>query len=835
MKKTILTGIGVLTAASLLWSCADEWGLSDNQKGSGRISFSVGLDTDVVTSRPSETSTSSRAADITAADLSLRLTKSDGSRSWEWESVADFDSEQKFGVGEYTLEAFYGDENKEGFDCPSYYGKQSLTVSDGQTTSLALTATMSKSMLTIDYTDAFKAYMADWSANVNGIAYSKGETKPVYIKPGDVTIVISVTKPNGLKADFTLDKVSTQARYHYTVLVDVNNGNVGDAQLSITFDDNMANQDVVIDISDDLLVKPEPIIDVDGFTSEVPVDVVAGLSTDQTLSMSLIAQAGIGEVIMTTSSSYLIARGWPAEIDLLKADAQQQATMTSLGLNVLGLWKAPGEMAFIDFAGVPKNLKISTDNNDVTFTLVVKDKLLRASLPQTLALKVEGVDIDLAKVDEKYNPGNPFKVKLGFNGNAVKDNVEFKYRNPISGTDKTLEIIEVSEAVSRSMSDYTVTLRAPENFEEELVVFAICGDRKSEEISLEMTAPYTIVADNDNVYATHAFVSVNNTEDGGSPALDNAIFYARRAGEADFNTVSHTIESGFAHITGLIGGYDYDIKVSVDGQNSKATTIHTEDATQLYNSDMESWYQEKPQSDSDWQIYYPGEDSQSVWDTMNLLTTSEGAAYSRSTILTGQQINNNGGAGYRAKSGTIETSDSHSGRAALIQTVGWGSANGLGYSGSIGLTRVNYPLRCDNTTPGELYLGVYNNDSKTADYGIEFSSRPSALKFWYKYMPKNEADWGVAEIHILDETNSVIAEKQITLNRSDEYTEASVDLAFTPGLKKAAKLQVTFRSTGNDACLEFSADNFDYTEGLLGTAEGFIGSKLYIDDIELIY
>lgn len=81
MKKTILLGMTAASAVVLLASCSDDWGMKSN--GSGSIAPLVGVDTQVITSKKSsdsQTATSSRAAGdaVTAADLSIRLTKSDG-------------------------------------------------------------------------------------------------------------------------------------------------------------------------------------------------------------------------------------------------------------------------------------------------------------------------------------------------------------------------------------------------------------------------------------------------------------------------------------------------------------------------------------------------------------------------------------------------------------------------------------------------------------------------------------------------------------------------------------------------------------------------------------
>ena len=97
MKKTILLGITAAGAAILLASCSDDWGMKS--EGRGSIAPLVDVDTQAITSQKSSDSRADGDA-VAAADLSIRLTKSDGSWSNTWEKLADFDVTQQFAVGD---------------------------------------------------------------------------------------------------------------------------------------------------------------------------------------------------------------------------------------------------------------------------------------------------------------------------------------------------------------------------------------------------------------------------------------------------------------------------------------------------------------------------------------------------------------------------------------------------------------------------------------------------------------------------------------------------------------------------------------------------------------
>lgn len=809
----------VLAVSALLAGCSDEMG--NFGRGSGHISPTVGLDNEVegLAKAPA-----SRAdGDITVSDLSLTLTKDDGSYVHTWDSVDDFPVDQSFTVGTYTMEAFYGDDDAEGFDVPAYRGSQSLRVADGQTTSLALTASMTKSMFTIVYTDAFKSYMQAWSAQLVTAsathAYAGDETRPLYVKPGEVSLRVSVTKPSGLEATFEVAKLNAEARHHYTITVNVNDGNVGDATLSVSFDESLQQETIDIDLSDKLLSAPVPELEAVGFTAGTPVEVVSGLSAPGEVKMNIVALAGLESVMLATSSESLLSQGWPAEVELLGADAATQSALTALGLKVLGLWKQPDKMAVVDFTDVFSNIRVVEGNNHSTFTVTVKDSFKRVGEPLQLDVDVEEIQLELASAVQFYTPGENLNVSLGFNGTDVEHNAAFEYYNPTSGTYRPLDIVSVSAPVSRSMSDYVVTLATPE-LDDAITLRAKCGDKVSGNLVVT-NAPFMVAAAANDIYARSAYVSVVPTDDNPAPNLSAPVFSVKAEGQSEWKTVNSTRTGDYFFIDGLTPASTNYVRVTIDGMSSRATAVVTEAINQIENSNLDAWSRVDGKS-SYWWIDYPAADrNNSVWATLNELTTSAGTAAGATSC------------GYSAKSGTTPATgdDAHAGKAALIQTVGWGKNTVADAAGWIA------KFKSENFTPGELYLGTYNASTKSAEYsGCEFASRPAALTFYAKYLPKNSADWASAEISVLDAAGAVIASNTLRINATADYTKMSVPLTFAPGKNKAARLVVKFKSTCNNDVLTLSESNFDYPPRMsVTTSQGYIGSKLYIDDIELTY
>lgn len=796
MKKTILMGATALSMAVLLNSCSEDWSM--NSSAGGRIAPLVGIDTETVTSRSADASSrADGSVAITADDLSLRLTQvgGDNPQTWSWTSISEFDTSKQFPVGEYVMDAFYGDDEAQGFDCPAYFGSASLMVADEKTTSLALTASLSKSMITLKYTDAFEGYMTDWSATVNGVEYIKGEERPVYVKAGNVDIKVTVTKPNGLNATFSLGEITTKARYHYVVTVDVNDGQVGDAAIEVTFDENLELDERTIDISDKVLSTPAPEVTTEGFTSGEPINIISGLRTDYNPILTIMAQAGLGQVWLKTSSDNLLSKGWPENIDLIAATAEQQAKLQELGLDVLGLWTNPDKMAQIDFTGVLANIRSVEGSNSSTFTITVVDIISRASEDIVLGVDVESINIELVASDQKFIPGEEFSVGVNFNGLAEDLTntaiTKFEYFHPVSKTWKNIDILDVT-AGSRASKLYTVTFKAPD-FYDDLQMRLTCVDVAVEE-TVE-SVRFEASADDNNAFANYAYMSVAGKV-GFEPDLDNVTVLVKAAGDADYTVASATVEGEYLKVA-LNPATTYEVCASIDGIRGKAISITTEAATQLANGDMESWTESKVSSGlNSWTNYTPGGN----WATLNDLSLSKRT----STAVRS------------AAESTLSTTDAHSGKAANIRTVGYGAATTFSSS--------------TNYMAGELFLGSYKNSA--ASYGTEFVSRPASVSFWYKYAPFNSGDKGLCEVKVLDAAGNVIASGTLSLAEVSSYTQQTISLNYSMNTAKAASISVRFRSSDSDTYLNKNGVN-SITNG--NTSKKFIGSNLYVDDIQLIY
>lgn len=851
MKHSLI--LGFVGSAVLLAGCNDDKLPGSWTSGTGGIRATVGVDSSVA----SGSRAANGAMEISKDDLGVRLVPVDGSKTLTWPSLAAFNADpdnedKKFAVGDYSFEVYYGEPSDEGFEKPYYFGRAGITVRENKTTDVAVTASLANSMVSIAYTDAFKDYMAAYSVTASSsagstdVVFEADEERAAYLTPGQITITADITKPNGKSATLQAATFNAEPRTHYTVTLDINGGEAGDGILSVSFDWETATETIEIDLSDDIFAEKAPEVNLTGFASGDVIEHVEGSAAEKPLKLDIIARGGLAKVMMTTDSKALALKGWPAEIDLLAADATVQNTLTQLGLKVLGLWRNPDKMAVIELTDLLSHLEITPGGETATtLTFVVTDRYSKTSDPVSLTINLKKLALDIIDHGKMVYGDEELSFNVNYNGTNAASNLTFQMKNERGRWDN-LTIASIEETAEDT---YAVSVKLPKAAENDATFRVVCGDLETEEVTVPITEPNVQLAHSANdAYATHATVTATGeadsamsfeiSTDGGNnyTSYRNVASAAARAGDLSFA------------LTGLTPGKEYLVRVNDADHRSRPVTVVTEAATQLPDAGMDTWTSEKK---GDLQYLWKVGNG-STWATMNELTTSQSGSGTGSAFSLG-------GTSYRATSGTIPAngrstqstanggaigttkhSDGHtegnatlhnnmqnSGtNAALVRTVGWGSGNAAPATN-------NGFGTCKNMTPGQLYLGKYEGG---AVYGIDFLSRPTALKFYYHYdvVSAGNGDYGTAEINIYDKEGNEIASNSVNLTEKSSYELVTLELEYTSP-EKAAKLSIVFTSSANEAALNEDT-NFWRHPGRNNTSGGeFVGSELYIDDIELVY
>lgn len=827
MIRQLLKGACCVAALLAVSACSDTFNPSRDSGDGGRMLLNVGVDRDVrapqkLSGRSAASRVATEADHIDAGDLTLKMTSHLSGKVFTYK-LADFDPTTTFPIGRYTIDAYYGEEGKEDFAAPYYKGSTEVVLHENEATPVSLTATLANSMVSIVYGEDFKNYFPSYSVEIAtskgaSIVHTAGEERAAYVEPGVITIYADVTKPNGVKGKLKAAEFTAEARNHYVVTMGLGAPSGGSA-ITVTYNSELVEETVEIDVSDQILLAPAPTLSAVGFTPGEEITIVEGTTTSGPLRVVATAIAGVASGQLTTQGASLITQGWPPVVNF-PADAENLAKIEEFGIRPQGFRGTTTQMALVDFReGLSKLTYNASSDNRTTFTLTVTDKYNKVSEPMSFTVVVQELTLAVEKV---YTPAvneESMVVDMLFNNEDLRDFVRFEVMDNNGAYQRVVH--ERLEHVPGS-NKYKVRIPIPRSANDVVFRAVVLGNNSLSLAPVTVVRTGVAISYNEvDVFATHATMRILGNH--ASEYIRFAKWFISTDG-TNYTQVSSDNLSGSdggVKISGLTPGTKYYVKAEANGGQSEPVTFTTEANIQLANGDMEQWSR-KDGGTRYWWISYPfakGE-ANPVWNTLNQLTTSEGG---NSTLGTGDKRN---GCAYNAISGTISTDDKHGGSAAaLIRTVGWGKGNKAdGTSLSFGT--------CHHVTAGELYLGKYSDG---AQYGIDFNVRPSAVSFWYKYSPKNSSDQASAKVVIRDASKNVLATNEFTISRTDAYTQKVLDLTYPVPCAKAAFIEVTFKSSINDVN---SQKNTDWlSRPSFGNLDDgtYMGSQLYIDDVTLNY
>ncbi len=863
LKKIFLYSATML----LLVSCANE----DKQgsSGYGAINVQVSADYKVV---PVTRSTAESASTIENPDVNefaLKLVSSDGSFSRAWDSLADFDPATKIPVGTYTMSAFYGDIDIEGFEKPFYLGETPVAVRDRENSSVEINCTLANVKVTVEYSDAFKKYFADYSTTIHStggeyIEFSKTETRAAYVKPGKITIQTHLKKQNGIESTFEPAAIpNATARQHYKIKLDISDNNAGEAQLNISFDETTETQPIKIDISDEVMVAPAPSFLLSGFESGVPVEAKEfNYPADKNVNISLTAKGGLAGCTLTTSSRSLESKGWPQEIDLINMSEDQAEILRRLGLKIKGFSEVGNKMGFIDFAELFTQLQIIDNSDQHMFTISAKDLYGKVSeSPISLSVKNLPLTFTLQEPEAVFVGSSSAIIPVLYDGSDI-DLVQFSYLNA-----EGHKVNCTSTVLSAEENLYQVKISVEATNKPKEIEASLSGGLKTAATSISVLTPeFTISAEEYDVWAKKAIVKLTATDPQYQDAVNRyAVLYTNSTGQ--WVQAASTHEGNVHTLTGLSPDTRYQIKGTCNNEQENVNyhgdcTIRTETTAGVPNGSFEELTQTISIQDmnqggkySVWPVDYQNTCSFTIqeptgWSSVNAKTCNTSAANQMSWFVIPSTYNTTlSWSSYRSFGMSTQTPDIYKGLSAqdgnnamVIRNVAW-DANGTTPSktgGAFNTTYYNTNVpSMSNRSAGKLFLGSYSYSGNSESYneGTSFSSRPSTMKGWYKYTPDNNdvSETGVISVTLLN-GETVLASGTINLTAASDYTEFTVPLVYTVTDKKANLLKIMITSSNHASYSQSEETATIKTTDYYSQYESISrGATLTIDNLNFIY
>lgn len=818
---------------------------------------------------------------LTVEDYQIRIvTDKDTVKSYD--RFDKMPSEIELSEGAYTIVASKGNNLPASFENPYFEGSTNFTVKDGMSTRLDMTCTLGNARVTVESTDDFNKVYTDYSVDLKTalmdtvFRIKKDEVRPAYLQvttEGTDTKVSIYVKKQG-EADSTAYYVQTpltlERRQNVRLILKLSDGNQG-IGLDVMLDDELTYLPIDTKIPD-YMYKPM------GDAKLLPVNFgdndekeVQPAKYKENAAVHFEMKGGVSSLVIKLtkdnedSEVFDIATAEGAAIAAAKNFQWSKTNDLKDAVTGAITDKWLEGYLFLDAAINSLQAPIIEDQTYL-YQFEFSGKDATGKTHETNILTYNIIMLSAGAPAIETNGTLPTSI---VEGDALSKNVEYTLEasSLIDKSATTLTINDQSYTISRDAaslkqsygiearfdSDAKAVIVFPTTFTNYLTVLAgseskdyrfifklkdKAGKEKLQEKIITVYAPiFTFDTDNGAAFAKR--VILHGTLTKGDPAK---LSFTNNNIPVDVSKITLEGQNYQAVLTGLQPETTYTLQAiynNKENRKSRSVDVVTEVAnTSIPNAGFEEWSiapDEKGNIDEGakntitiggtsefpyryWELWQPWGAEVDGWNTLNVYTTKDGTLKEGTVIAGGGQTWTR----YGANSGTIPVEGVDGGKAAMIRTVGWGS----------GSTAVGNVSGAKQITPGELYLGKYNSGAK---YGINFTSRPTAFSFDYKYIVKN-SDAFIAKIILWNDKGNIITEtelKSTEVTPTNNWTKRKVIIDYNKeyALTKVAKMTIQFVSGKST-----SKDDFVSYPALSNLSNGeYVGSQLCIDNVELIY
>ena len=819
----------------------------DRKSGAaGRLSLRLSADgavTDVTTRSGNE--------DIPdVKDFSMTMLQGDKVQA-SWDKLADYDEDTTFPVGTYTMKAFYGDMENEGFASPYYEGSTDVVIQSGATTEVEATCKLANTKITIEYTDDFKSYFKTYSSKVKSelgseVTFASTETRAAYIKPGRVSVKVTFTKATGGSASEPIEVATIEAalpQHHYHLLMDVD---AGKAMLSVIFDRVTEEKPITLDVSDKALNIKAPYFTLTGFekTSNDNNQWDGNLTEADKLSALLTSLGGFKKCVLRTTSPNL-RDSWPVEgFDLAgELTPEQQTILANSGLKLTGFGANKDQMAILDFTGVVPHLNISDANSEHLFYLQAtstygkesEEYVLNITTPKNFMLLPTApvtMKSTTVTIPVKLKVGNPQNIKLYYKYYGVMTLINSTTITAIADKEGYYNI----EATGIDMGFVAKDFQAEYN------------GVKSAVVSVGVIIPnYTFSLNPENIWSYSADMTIVPENSAELLNLMSAVEpYISTDGTnwKKWENISLDVNTGKVVLKGLTPGTKYYFRTTCDdGETFTNPVMYTmETATSIPNANFTKWggAVTYPNVKSGGRSTYYSFPSSKFRDYKYVdISYQDPVSWSSTNSLTVPLGANPQNTWYMVPS-VLQYSETDHSSCVFLRNVAWNNAgepvNDNTSTNIMGNGNEVRPPSTFNRSSGKIYLGELNNGR---DVGISCMSRPAKISFNYKYVPVTSGDnsGGVVRLVLENEDGQVITQFYETIS-SANWVSFEKTFDYQTSLKPA-RLKLLFASSTNwsfDQSIENTKIKTTHeTNNSDDALKISVGSGLYIENIVLTY
>ncbi len=822
----ILTIVVLYTA--MLTSCsAEQNNVTDSQ---GFILPVVSIDSTLKYWNSEQTLEIDTAEIPDVEELTLSLATSDSRFSHTWTTFSEYNPDQSFMSGDYTLSFSTSSELIEkGY--VNLGAQQKFTLHSGENLNIPV---LLKPMVARVECYSSKTRGANFSLNTIGVHGSMGDYRylPVkedilsghtYISPGDTYILAQLINSEGKELVILTDAtISLGVAQVVETIVEIENDN-----LSINFGGAKTTTKIDANLFDVAIPRLEAV----GFDPTKTFQAVEGVALENPFVVNVDASRALKHLFMTVNSPLygdvnvreydLIENGLPNLIVDISDDGQTaKVDFTQIIENVATRYAASTRISLmaVDDLGLCSDLlSFEIITSTVDFSLMSTTPAViginQASI--TMSSSSPLVEMSDFKIQTKDEQGNVVACAIcGMHTNSDNTLVTIDFEIPVGV--KSIDVDVYYMGIKRL--DAIIHRSNPQ--------FAMSFD------TYATTCYVHIDADNDNIIKS---------------IVDMASFMAN--GER-VTIWERYPEDGIVVLSGLTPSTQYIIEAKFASLDVAASAhTRTEDAEQVPDADFEDVeeiidYKHLPSGGrySATDLYIMNR--QNYVDISVLWPKKYWASVNAKTF---NPMASNVNTWYMQPSSEIVYESVSGTKSIKISSVGWSLDGGaipdyIQKSGEYLPYNNNVP-KVNHRSAGRLFLGSYEFDTETMQEkyveGLTFASRPSSLNGFFKYQPDldNPTDRGRVNIKLYGEQNTneeiLIAEGVGIFRFAPDFTAFNVPLVYNVRGVKASRICIMFVSTVGAGTIVEEDQNVSLTP--YPDKSSMRGSTLWIDNLSLSY
>ncbi len=833
LHKLFFRLLAITACALAVCSCTED--NTDFTTSTGTLEATVCVDSSI--SSPAANTIVELGFEAPAPEsLTVSLTDASGQYSASWASIAEMPDPLSLQTGTYTLSALSPDIT-EGFDSPIYYGSHELTVTDGAVLNETVTAKVASTIISasysIDNASVVSVALTLHSSNAGEfIEYPMSETRPLFLYPGDITILATVKMADGRSVTLNPGTLSNAAAAtHYIINVRVDSDV---PTLHLSFNPEV-RESIDITLDDALLNGTPPVVTPVGFTPGTPMVMVEGGDPSTEIGFE-VQGSDILSIVLSAASPSLLSQGLDTEVDVMTPEGLAMAE--EFGTVITG--------NRINISGTLSRIAYSYGQAESSFTIVARDAAGRVNEPVTLQLVTTDAELTVLSCDPAMTGINYATATIRTDATDLDANLRIDVVDNNGRWSQTT----ITRILRQDDNTWRVTFALPDGTTSVLARVYYCGRLKATLTVTRYAPQFGISVD---AFASAARIRIDMADEKSSLRgliTAKADIYS---GTTRVTVMSRDTVNGYIDVVGLTPSSTYKLRATMfrnptsDADYTEAVRITTESAAQLKNPDFEEIKDCIEYKD----LLSGGRYSQTIVDIYNQQNRTsydvdvpkDWAHINSKTFCTKARRHNT----WYMQPSVMTSKDAQQGGFSIeLVNVAW-DIDGPAIPD---YTQQGTPyLRYNPNIPeiahraaGRAWLGSYSFDAATGEEtikeGISFGSRPTSLNGYYKYLPGPVANTerGMVQVKVWGEVDGVetlIAESHVQLGINPDFSSFSVPLTYDLFGVKATKICVILSASEHIGTIAYETANVQTTP-VASTATS-TGNRLLVDNLSFAY